>query len=162
MGLPSEQAFVNAVIYPIPQQLRVDANLLEMLVQRSKAPLIADVSFDPVAPLLALLISCCLWLGILAASHEKVSMLLIDCIVGEMRAVLIQVRQAEGLGGKPDQAFMVDVGAKTWVKACHQNVYSEVEFQVIYEHRIRYVLAHNEGEGGWLRGHRQTIRLLLN
>jgi len=141
----SKQAFVDAVIYPIPQQPRVYANLLEMLVQCTKAPLITYVSRDPVA-LLPLLVSLGLRILAIPASHEKVCMLLIDCIISEMRAVLIQVRQAEGLGRKPHQAFMVDVGTETRVKACHQNVYSQVEFQVINQHRIRYVFAHNEGE----------------
>ena len=121
-----------------------------MFVKCTKAPLITNVSFYPFA-LLTLLISLGLWILTIPTSHEKVCVLLIDCIISEMRAVLIQVCQAEGLCRKPHQAFMIDVGSKTWVKACHQNVYSKVEFQVINEHWIRYVFAHNEGERGSLR-----------
>ena len=54
--LSSEQTFVNAVIYPIPQQPSVNTDLLEMLVKRSKTPFITDVRFDPIA-LLPLLVS---------------------------------------------------------------------------------------------------------
>ena len=50
--------------------------------------------------------------------------------------MLIQIRQTEGLGRKPHQALMVDIGAEARVEACHQDVYSQVEFQVINEHRI--------------------------
>jgi hypothetical protein len=71
-----------------------------MLVQRTKAPLITYVSFDPFA-LLPLLVSLGLRILAIPASHEKVCVLLIDCIISEMRAVLIQVSQAEGLGCKP-------------------------------------------------------------
>jgi hypothetical protein len=100
--LPGEQAFVNAVIYPIPQQPRVDANLLKVLVECPQAPLVADVGFDPVAPLLPLLIPLCLRvLGIPTPAHEKVGVLLIYCVISEMRAVLIQVCQAERLGREP-------------------------------------------------------------
>ena len=54
-----------------------------MLVQRTKAPLIPDVSFDPVA-LLPLLVSLGLRILAIPASHEKVCVLLIDCIISEM------------------------------------------------------------------------------
>jgi len=122
-----------------------------VLVQCSQAPLVADVGFDPLAPLLPLLIPLCLRvLAIPAPTHEKVSVLLIDCVISEMRAVLIQIRQAEGLGRKPHQALMVDVGAKARVEACHQDVYSQVEFKIIDEHRIRNVFAHYEGKRGGL------------
>jgi len=101
-----------------------------VLVQCPKAPLVTDVCFDPLASLLPLLIP--LWLWVLAISapstHEKVAVLLIDCVISEMRAVLIQIRQAEGLCRKPHQALMVYVGAETRVEACHQDVYSQVEF----------------------------------
>ena len=73
-----------------------------MLVECPKAPLFADVGFDPVAPLLPLLIPLCLRvLGIPAPTHEKVGVLLIYCVISEMRAVLIQVCQAERLGREP-------------------------------------------------------------
>lgn len=65
--------------------------------------------------------------------EHKLLALLVDCVVGEVHADIIDVvlvRRDVGLSGEPAQSLPEDEHAQR-VNSCHQHVYSQVELQPV-------------------------------
>jgi len=82
-----------------------------MFIKCPETPLVPDIRLDPLpVAFFALLIGLTLLIPLfraprcptVLAAHEEISVLLIYGVVGEVRALLVQVREAEGLGGETD------------------------------------------------------------
>lgn len=119
--LAAEHGLDDDIISPGPQQVHVDADLLEVSAEGSERPLVA------VVVLLAVFVS------------DELLVLLVDGVVRQMHVLVVLVDLGGvGLTRESGQTLLEHVEAQ-WLVAGHQHVHSQVELVPVDQKRVGHI-----------------------